>query len=87
MRQIGGVFGVAVLATVFSTVGGYASPTSFVDGLTAAAWVGAAAVGLAALSALAIPSRRRLLPGSGPESPDPPAAEPVKASSTWSATA
>jgi EmrB/QacA subfamily drug resistance transporter len=83
MRQIGGVFGVAVLATVFSTVGGYASPTSFVDGLTAATWVGAAAVGLAALSALAIPSRRRRMPGSGPDSLDLPETEPVKAGTSY----
>ena len=36
IREIGGVFGVAVLATVFSAVGGYASPQSFVDGMNAA---------------------------------------------------
>lgn len=30
VREIGGVFGVAVLATVFSAVGSYASPSSFV---------------------------------------------------------
>src|SRR5262245_6538125 len=40
IREIGGVFGVAVLATVFSAVGGYASPQAFVDGMTAAVWVG-----------------------------------------------
>ena len=45
VREIGGVFGVAVLASVFSAVGGYASPSAFVDGLIAALWVGAMAVG------------------------------------------
>jgi EmrB/QacA subfamily drug resistance transporter len=44
MRQLGGVFGVAILAAAFAAAGGYASPTSFGDGYTAAA---AAAAGLA----------------------------------------
>jgi EmrB/QacA subfamily drug resistance transporter len=78
MREIGGVFGVAVLATVFSAVGSYASPSSFVDGLTSATWVGAAVVGLAALSSLAIPGRRRLAPQGEPESPEVAEREPVK---------
>lgn len=78
MREIGGVFGVAVLATVFSAVGSYASPSSFVDGLTSATWVGAAVVGLAALSSLAIPGRRRQAPQGEPESPEVAEREPVK---------
>ena len=44
IREIGGVFGVAVLATVFSSAGSYLSPTAFVDGLVPAVWVGAAIV-------------------------------------------
>ena len=44
IREVGGVFGVAVLASVFAAVGGYASPQAFVDGMTAAVWVGAIAV-------------------------------------------
>jgi EmrB/QacA subfamily drug resistance transporter len=44
MRQLGGVFGVAILAAVFAAAGGYASPTSFSDGFAPAA---AAAAGLA----------------------------------------
>lgn len=51
---------VAVLATVISAVGGYASPTAFVDGTSAAVWVGAVMVGLAAVAALAIPGRKVL---------------------------
>jgi len=35
------VFGVAVLASIFASVGGYASPSAFTDGLIAAMWVGA----------------------------------------------
>ena len=46
VREIGGVFGVAVLASVFAYYGGYASPEQFSDGLVVATWVGAAVVGL-----------------------------------------
>jgi EmrB/QacA subfamily drug resistance transporter len=57
IREVGGVFGVAVLASVFSATGSYATPVAFVHGLTAAVWVGAGAVGLAALAAFTIPRR------------------------------
>ncbi|MDP9342102.1 MAG: DHA2 family efflux MFS transporter permease subunit [Actinomycetota bacterium] len=60
IREVGGVFGVAVLATVFSAVGSYASPAAFVHGLTSAVWVGAALVGLGVISALAIPGRKAI---------------------------
>src|SRR5690349_10869183 len=46
IREIGGVFGVAVLATVFSAAGSYLSPQTFVNGMVPAVWVGAAVVGL-----------------------------------------
>jgi MFS family permease len=59
IRELGGVFGVAVLASVFAAVGGYGSAAAFVDGMTAAVYVGAAVVALGALAAFAIPSRRR----------------------------
>ncbi|MGH3080106.1 MAG: MFS transporter, partial [Gaiellaceae bacterium] len=59
IREVGGVFGVAVLATVFSQYGGYGSPETFVDGLQPAIWVGAIVVGVGALISLAIPRRRR----------------------------
>ncbi|HYM84054.1 MAG TPA: DHA2 family efflux MFS transporter permease subunit [Candidatus Dormibacteraeota bacterium] len=58
IREIGGVFGVAILATVFSAAGSYASPTTFVAGLTPAVLGGGAAVAVGALVALAIPARR-----------------------------
>ena len=58
IREVGGVFGVAVLASVFSAFGGYASPQAFVDGLAPALWVGAALVAVGALVALLIPARR-----------------------------
>jgi EmrB/QacA subfamily drug resistance transporter len=59
IREVGGVLGVAVLASIFANVGGYESPQTFNDGLVPALWVGAAAVGLGALLALLIPRKRR----------------------------
>ncbi|HXG76864.1 MAG TPA: MFS transporter [Gaiellaceae bacterium] len=59
VREIGGVFGVAVLASLFSRYGGYESSATFTDGLVVATWVGAAVVGLGALAALLIPSQRK----------------------------
>jgi len=59
IRELGGVFGVAVLGAVFSARGGYTSGTAFVAGLTPAVWVGAAVVAVAAAVALALPRRRR----------------------------
>jgi EmrB/QacA subfamily drug resistance transporter len=59
IRELGGVFGVAVLASIFAHYGGYGTGQSFVDGLTPAIWVGAVVVGFAAIAALMIPRRRR----------------------------
>ena len=59
IREVGGVFGVAVLASIFSTVGGYETPEVFNEGLVAATWVGAAVVGAGALIALLVPGRPR----------------------------
>jgi EmrB/QacA subfamily drug resistance transporter len=57
LREIGGVFGVAILASVFSAHGGYASPHTFALGLRPAVWVGAAVVGISALVLLLVPRR------------------------------
>src|SRR6476620_2662919 len=59
IRELGGVFGVAVLASVWSHYGSYASGTAFVDGMTPALWVGATVVALGAVAAFAIPRRAR----------------------------
>jgi predicted MFS family arabinose efflux permease len=59
IRELGGVFGVAVLGAVFSARGGYTSGAAFVTGLTSAVWVGAAVVAVAAVVALALPRLRR----------------------------
>jgi EmrB/QacA subfamily drug resistance transporter len=58
VRELGGVFGVAILASVFAAHGGYATPHTFASGLRPAVDVGAIAVGLAALVLLAVPRRR-----------------------------
>ncbi len=56
LRELGGVLGVAVLATVFSTYGSYASPEAFADGMTAALPVGAAITLAGAIAASLVPS-------------------------------
>jgi EmrB/QacA subfamily drug resistance transporter len=58
IREVGGVLGVAVLASIFANQGGYDTPDTFNDGLVPAIWVGAAVVGTGALIALLIPRRR-----------------------------
>jgi EmrB/QacA subfamily drug resistance transporter len=50
IQALGGVFGVAILATVFSRHGVYTSQTTFVHGFTRAIWV---AVGLSAIGIVA----------------------------------
>ena len=59
IRELGGVFGVAVLAAVFADYGGYGTGTSFVDGMTPAVYIGAGVVALGALAAFAIKWRPR----------------------------
>jgi EmrB/QacA subfamily drug resistance transporter len=61
IREVGGVFGVAVLSTIFSAAGGFGSAQAFVDGFTPAVWVGAVVVGAGALAALALPARARAI--------------------------
>jgi EmrB/QacA subfamily drug resistance transporter len=57
IREIGGVLGVAVLASVFTHAGGYGSPQDYVDGLLPAVWVGSAVLAVGALIALLVPGR------------------------------
>ena len=59
IRELGGVFGVAVLASVFAHYGGYGSGQSFVDGMQPAIYVGAALVGLGAVASLGVARKRR----------------------------
>ena len=60
IRELGGVFGVAVLASVFTANGSYATPQAFVDGMIPALRVGAVFVALGAIAALAITPRTRV---------------------------
>src|SRR4029079_3233767 len=59
IRELGGVFGVAVMAAVFSHYGGYQSPDSFVQGVTPALYLGAGIVAIGAAAALFTPRRRK----------------------------
>jgi EmrB/QacA subfamily drug resistance transporter len=59
IREVGGVLGVAVLASVFTGAGSYASPQAFVDGLIPAMWVGVAVLAAGALVVLAFPFKTR----------------------------
>src|SRR4029453_10858948 len=59
IRELGGVFGVAVLASIFAHYGGYLSAQDFVDGLRPAVWVGAAIVGVGSVLAFLVPSPAR----------------------------
>jgi hypothetical protein len=76
IRELGGVLGVSVLATVFTSHGGYSSPQAFVNGLTPALWVGAAVLAVGALTALVLPfntradaEARAIAEASGPPEP------------------
>ena len=55
IRELGGVMGIAVLASVFCAHGSYASPQAYTDGMVSAVWVGAAVLAAGALVALLIP--------------------------------
>jgi EmrB/QacA subfamily drug resistance transporter len=55
IRELGGVLGIAVLATVFTSHGSYATAHAYVSGLVPAMWVGTAVLAAGALIALALP--------------------------------
>jgi hypothetical protein len=55
IRELGGTFGIAILATVFSGAGAYTTPQQFVDGMVPALWVGVAVLAFGALVAAALP--------------------------------
>src|SRR2546421_713815 len=59
VRELGGVFGVAVLAAVFAPYGGYGTGEHFVAGMNPAAWIGAGGVALRPPAALPIGKRPR----------------------------
>jgi EmrB/QacA subfamily drug resistance transporter len=59
VREIGGVFGIAILATVFAHPGDYAFAQSFVDHFSNAVWVGAGFSAIGILATAALPGRSR----------------------------
>jgi hypothetical protein len=59
MRELGGVFGVAVGVAVFAAAGSYASAGSFIDGFGPAIGLAAALSLLGAIAGLALPSPRQ----------------------------
>jgi EmrB/QacA subfamily drug resistance transporter len=58
MRELGGVFGVAVAVAVFAGAGSYASAQAFTDGFTPAILVAGGLALAGAITGLALPARR-----------------------------
>ncbi|HUA07281.1 MAG TPA: DHA2 family efflux MFS transporter permease subunit [Solirubrobacteraceae bacterium] len=58
LRQLGGVFGIAVLVAVFTGAGSYGSAQLFSDGFTSAIGVAAGLSLLGALASIGLPQRR-----------------------------
>ncbi|MFJ4783239.1 MFS transporter [Streptomyces sp. NPDC088794] len=58
LREVGGALGIAIMASIFASQGGYESGQRFVDGLQPALVTGAGVVALAGVAALLIPTRR-----------------------------
>jgi len=59
IREVGGVFGVAVLASIFAHAGGYQSGQSFSNGTSTAVLIGSAVVAVGALAAALIGGQQR----------------------------
>ncbi|MFJ6834966.1 DHA2 family efflux MFS transporter permease subunit [Streptomyces sp. NPDC091209] len=59
LRELGGVFGIAVAAAVFTRYGGYGSADGFVNGCGPALWVSAGVAAVGALVAALAPARAR----------------------------
>ena len=55
IRELGGVLGIAVLSTVFTSHGSYASAQDYINGLIPTMWVGASVLAGGALIAAALP--------------------------------
>jgi EmrB/QacA subfamily drug resistance transporter len=58
VRELGGVVGVAVLASVFIHHGGYGNPDAFITGFTPAVWVAVGLSGLGIVAAILTGGRR-----------------------------
>jgi EmrB/QacA subfamily drug resistance transporter len=62
MRELGGVFGIAVAVAVFAGAGSYASAQAFTDGFAPAIFVAAGLALCGAIAGLALPGRRAAVP-------------------------
>jgi EmrB/QacA subfamily drug resistance transporter len=62
MRELGGVFGIAVTVAVFASAGGYSSAAAFVDGFGPATGVAAGLALAGAAAGLALPGAKRAVP-------------------------
>jgi EmrB/QacA subfamily drug resistance transporter len=63
LRELGGVFGIAILAAVFVHPGVFASPTTFIEHFKDAVWLGAAFSAIGIIAAALLPSRTHGEPG------------------------
>ena len=61
MRELGGVFGIAILVAVFAAAGGYASAQAFTDGFAPAIGVSAGLSLLGAIVGAGLPGRREVV--------------------------
>jgi EmrB/QacA subfamily drug resistance transporter len=59
MRELGGVFGIAIAVAVFAGAGSYASPAGFTDGFGPAMGVAAGLALVGVIAGLSLPGRRR----------------------------
>jgi hypothetical protein len=59
MRELGGVFGIAITVAIFAGAGGYATPQAFTDGFAPAMAAAAALALVGALAGSALPGRHR----------------------------
>ena len=71
LRELGGVFGIALAVAVFAASGSYASAQAFADGFGPAVGIAAGLALAGACSALALPGRRseRVLTALGERQP------------------
>jgi EmrB/QacA subfamily drug resistance transporter len=74
LRELGAVFGVAIIALVFASFGSYASPQSFIDGFVPAMWV-AAGVALVGIIPAVLAPAKKVIQAVPAQPPEP---EPVK---------
>jgi EmrB/QacA subfamily drug resistance transporter len=74
MRELGGVFGIAIAVAVFAAAGSFASPQAFTDGFAPAMGGAAALAAVGAIVSLGLPRRR--------PAQQPPTAAPVPALET-----